>query len=178
MRQEIHPGGITGGTSRRIGLHVLMVVSMFLVSVGWVLADPPEDQTYIGTKRCASCHFEQYAKWKKTKHASAFEILTPKYQKDEKCLKCHTTGFGEETGFKDVASTPSLTEVSCETCHGPGSKHEEISQPFAKKKKLSEEEQQLVRGSIWKMLPKNVCVECHMLQGHHDSQTPPEMRKK
>lgn len=140
--------------------------------------EPPEGQTYTGTKRCASCHFDQFMKWKKTKHSQAFEILTAKYQKDAKCLKCHTTGFGKETGFKDRASTPDLIGVSCEDCHGPGSKHEEVAKKFSAVKKLSAEQDKTVRDTIWKMTPKNICVECHLLQGHHDSQTPPEMRKK
>ena len=85
---------------------------------------PPEGQTYTGSKRCASCHFEQFMAWKKTGHSKAFETLTAKYQKDPKCLKCHTTGFGEPTGFKDNTSTGALAGITCETCHGPGSKHE------------------------------------------------------
>jgi hypothetical protein len=138
---------------------------------------PPEGQTYIGTKACAACHFDQFMQWKKTKHAQAFDILTAKYQKDAKCLKCHTTGLGEPTGFKDKASTPNLVSVSCESCHGPGSKHEEVSKPFTAKK-LTAQQEKVVRDSIWKMLPKNVCVDCHLVQGHHASMTPPEMRKK
>jgi mono/diheme cytochrome c family protein len=139
---------------------------------------PPADQTYTGSKRCASCHFNQFMTWKKTKHAKAFEDLTAKYQTDQNCLKCHTTGLGEESGYKDAATTPTLAGVTCESCHGPGSKHEEIAQQYAKVKTLSPEQEKEVRGSIWKMLPKNVCVECHVVQGHKDSPTPPEMRKK
>ena len=139
--------------------------------------DPRAGQTYIGTQKFAACHFDQFTKWKKTKHAQAFDDLTAKYQADEKCLKCHTTGFGEATGFKDKATTSALAGVSCEQCHGPGSNHAEIAKPFAKVKKLSEEDDKKVRGSTWKILPKNVCVECHITQGHHDSLTPPEMRK-
>ena len=139
---------------------------------------PPDGQTYIGNKRCSACHFNQFLKWKKSGHSKAFEILTAKYQKDAKCLKCHTVGYGHETGFKDMASMPDLAAVGCEQCHGPGSKHEEIAKQFTAVKKLSPEQEKTVRDSIWMMLPKNVCVECHMVQGHHDSMTPPEMRKK
>lgn len=139
---------------------------------------PPDGQTYIGSKKCSACHFDQFLKWKATPHAKAFDILTDKYQEDEKCLKCHTTGFGHDTGFKSKAATPSLVGISCESCHGPGSKHEEIAKPFADVKKLDPADEKKIRDSIYKMLPKNVCVECHMIQGHHPSQTPPEMRKK
>lgn len=138
---------------------------------------PPAGQTYIGTKKCASCHFEQYLKWRKTPHAKAFDVLTAKYQTDAKCLKCHTTGFGHATGFKDASSTSSLVGVSCEVCHGPGSKHEEVSKPFANVKELTAEQEAMLRDSIWKLLPHNVCIECHKAQAHGESQTPPELRK-
>ena len=100
--------------------------------------DSRKDQTYIGTQKCAACHFEQFTAWKQTKHAKAFEILPAKYRNDAECLKCHSTGFGEPTGFKDATST-SLAGTTCEACHGPGSKHAEVTKQFAKKKKLSEE---------------------------------------
>ena len=69
--------------------------------------------------------------WKKEKHSKAFDLLPAKYQSDAKCLKCHTTGYGEETGWKSTDDT-ALAGITCESCHGPGSKHEEIAKPFAK----------------------------------------------
>ena len=162
---------------------VSLVLATMLTTVGSVplataWADPPPDQTYTGAKRCASCHFEQYMKWKKTKHAKTFELLTDKYEKDAKCLQCHTTGYGEPTGFKDLATTPALAGTTCETCHGPGSKHEEVSKPFTKVKNLTPEQEELLRGSIWRMIPKNICIDCHKVQGHGESPTPPELRGK
>ena len=62
-------------------------------------ADPPADQEYTGTKRCASCHFDQFMKWKASPHAKAFSLLTKKYEADAKCLACHTTGYGQKTGY-------------------------------------------------------------------------------
>jgi hypothetical protein len=125
----------------------------------------PKDQTYLGTKQCASCHFEQYVDWKKSKHSKAFDLLTPKYREDASCLKCHTTGFGQPTGYKD-ATTTALQGTSCEACHGPGSKHAEICKPLANKKKLTKEEEQVARGSIHRVLPANLCVTCHTARGH------------
>jgi hypothetical protein len=163
------------------GMGALVLAVMAIAAfgaVGTLRADPPSGQAYTGAKRCASCHFDQFMKWKKTGHATAFLTLTAKYQQDEKCLVCHTTGYGVVTGFKDVESTPALAGITCEVCHGPGSKHEEIAQPFAKVKTLTPEQEKAIRGSIWRMIPKNICVECHKMQGHKDSPTPPEMRKK
>jgi hypothetical protein len=125
---------------------------------------PPEDQEYMGTKQCAACHFDQFMEFRKTKHAKAFEILPEKYREDASCLECHTTGFGEPTGYKD-SSTPDLAGTSCEACHGPGSKHGEISKQFANKT-LTEEESVYVRSTIHLMLPDNSCVACHKSKGH------------
>jgi mono/diheme cytochrome c family protein len=149
--------------------------------LAWGQADaieptPPADQEYIGTKKCAACHFDQFGKWKKTKHSTTFKLLPEKYQTDAKCLKCHTTGFGTPTGFKTVADED-LKNTSCEACHGPGSKHAEMAKPFTGKKPTPEEDK-VLRASIWKILPSNACVSCHMQQGHHDSMTPPELRTK
>ncbi len=139
---------------------------------------PPSGQTYIGVKRCAPCHFESYMSWTKDRHAKTFDILTEKYQKDAKCLECHTTGYGEPTGFKDMETTPHLANNQCENCHGPGSKHEEVAKPFAKIKKLTPEQEKTVRDSIWRLSPGLVCIKCHTQKAHGKNNTPPEMQTK
>ncbi len=127
---------------------------------------PPAGQTYVGVKRCSSCHFKQYMSWKKTKHAKeAWASMPEKYRTSAECLPCHTTGYGSPTGFKDAASTPNLEGTACEACHGPGSKHEETCKPFLNEKKLSPEQEKLARDSIYKILPQNVCVACHTSRG-------------
>ena len=135
---------------------------------------PPADQKYVGVKDCASCHEKEFLAWQKTGHSRAFGVLTEKYEKDPKCLKCHTTGYGTPTGYKDE-STPDLKGITCETCHGPGSKHSEICKAFGDKK-LTEEEEELVEHSIWEVQPKNVCIKCHTRMAHEESQTPEELR--
>ena len=128
---------------------------------------PPADQTYTGSKQCSACHFKEYMAWKKTKHAKeAFESLAAKYRTDGACLKCHATGYGAATGFKDAASTPNLAGTTCEACHGPGSKHDAIAKKYANKKVLAPDEDKEVRGSIYKVMPQNVCVRCHIDQQH------------
>lgn len=139
---------------------------------------PPEGQEYIGTKRCAPCHFEEFSSWNKTPHAKAFQLLPAKYQADAKCVKCHVTGLGEPTGFKSIKTTPALAGVTCESCHGPGSIHEEQCKPFLNVKELSKEQEKIARDSIWRMLPHAVCIDCHTVQAHKPSMTPPELLKK
>jgi hypothetical protein len=129
------------------------------------LAAPPEGQTFVGARACSACHFDQFLDWRQTKHSKAFDILPAKYKTDQSCLKCHTTGLGAETGFKTLAATPDLVGASCESCHGPGSKHAEIAKSFGDKK-LSEQEEQYVRSTIHLMQPKNVCVDCHVTRAH------------
>jgi hypothetical protein len=155
----------------RFAHRVLISAAMGLYTVALLLtglanAAPPENQTYVGTKECAACHFEQYMTWKKSKHALSFETLPPEYKANEKCLKCHTTGFGAATGFKDPAATPNLTGISCEQCHGPGSEHVKVCKPLTDKKTLSDAEKAAAKGSTWRTLPKNVCTECHMAVLH------------
>ena len=128
---------------------------------------PPEGQTYTGAKKCSSCHFKQYTAWKKTKHATdAWDKVPEKYQADANCINCHSTGFGQETGFKDVAGTPNLKGTTCEACHGPGSQHEKICSKYKEVKKLSPEQDKEARDSIYKILPGNICARCHASQGH------------
>ncbi len=128
---------------------------------------PPPNQTYIGTIKCGSCHFEKYQDWRKQqdKHVKAFQILPAAYQADPACLKCHVTGFGDPSGFK-TAADKSLTGITCESCHGPGSAHAEISKPFANKKNLPPEQDKIARDSIYRVLPHNVCVTCHTARSH------------
>ena len=125
----------------------------------------PEGQPYVGSKVCGSCHFDQLLTWKSTKHAKGFEILPAKYQADQSCLKCHTTGAGQATGFKSLAESPGLVGASCESCHGPGGKHAELVKKLGEKK-LSADEEKYARSSIHKMQPKNVCVDCHLTRAH------------
>jgi len=130
---------------------------------------PPEGQTYIGSKRCSSCHFKEFTAWKKSKHAKeAWESVPAKYRTNAECLACHTTGFGRETGFKDFASTPNLVGASCESCHGPGSEHETICKTLTDKKQLTAEEESQARDSIYRMQPHNVCATCHASRGHKE----------
>jgi hypothetical protein len=70
---------------------------------------PPEGQKYIGSKKCSSCHFDQFMTWKKSKHGKeAWETLPAKYRTDAECIKCHATGVGRETGFTSFEETPGL----------------------------------------------------------------------
>jgi hypothetical protein len=95
---------------------------------------------YIGSAKCKLCHNladngNQFDVWTKSKHAEAFKTLATDAakkagaerqvadpQKDDKCLKCHVTGFGLEADQFDK-KFDRTAGVQCETCHGPGEAH-------------------------------------------------------
>jgi hypothetical protein len=100
------------------------------------LAGEEADWSYVGPKKCKSCHMKQFKSWSQTKMSQAFEILKPgqraeakkaagydpdkDYTTDKECLPCHVTGYGEKGGFVSIEETPLLAGVTCEACHGAG----------------------------------------------------------
>ncbi|MGH9367221.1 MAG: cytochrome c family protein [Thermoanaerobaculia bacterium] len=107
-----------------------------LLLSAWAGARTP---SYAGAKKCKMCHLKQFQTWEQTKMAKSFELLRTgvaaeakkkanldpqkDYTHDEKCLACHTTGYGKPGGFVSVEKTPELVGVQCESCHGPGSEY-------------------------------------------------------
>lgn len=164
MCNSIRPAKLTA-----VGMIVATGFGALLLSAAQ--AAPPAGQTYVGVKACAACHLEQYMTWKKSKHGLSFEIVPAQYRTNATCLKCHSTGNGDPTGFKDEASTPNLAGNTCESCHGPGSAHAKVAQGFANKKTLSEAEQKQVKEAIWRMQPENVCARCHSAMAHKAHET-------
>ncbi len=79
---------------------------------------------FVGVEKCKSCHLEEYKQWSQTKHATAFNTLIQKHRQfSPKCVMCHVTGGGYDSGFTFGTSDRSLVDVQCEMCHGPGSTH-------------------------------------------------------
>lgn len=157
--------GVSVGALASTGHLVVVGVPAAWAAAPEPLAKPPEGQTFVGAKTCSACHLDQFMDWRGTKHAKGFDMLPAKYRQDASCLKCHTTGFGDPTGFKSIEATPALAGASCESCHGPGSKHGEIAKGFGQKK-LDKAEEAYVRSTIHRMQPKNVCVDCHLTRAH------------
>lgn len=79
---------------------------------------------YVGSSKCRLCHRQFFLGRKKDLHDFAMEPLAESNAQDNpKCLVCHSTGFGVETGFESIEKTPRLANVQCEGCHGPGNVH-------------------------------------------------------
>ncbi len=81
---------------------------------------------FTGNKSCGRCHSLSTFRFRKDKHAHAFDSITEKgHEYDPECVRCHTVGFGYVSGFITPEKTPELKHVGCEDCHGPGSLHVE-----------------------------------------------------
>jgi hypothetical protein len=97
---------------------------------------------YVGVNKCKMCHMKEYKAWAETQHAHALaglmaatpdqikkmnELLKTSVVKpgtDAACVHCHVTGYAAG-GYSGADSTKdaAFAFVSCEVCHGPGSKH-------------------------------------------------------
>jgi hypothetical protein len=83
-----------------------------------------EAKTFLTAEACKQCHAREYQIWTDTKHAHAMDILVAKgadFNPD--CVTCHVLAFKKKGGFVDAKSTPTLANVQCESCHGPGARH-------------------------------------------------------
>ena len=149
-----------------------------------VIAD--KGAAYVGIKTCKRCHLKLYKSWQKTKTAKSFEVLKPgvnaevkaklkfdpqkDYTKDAKCLECHTTGFGLPGGYKipelgDTKAAKRAKEnvgITCEGCHGPGSKYIPVFKEVLKKKRKYTKQELCDLGQF--KVGARVCATCHNLR--------------
>lgn len=108
---------------------------------------------YVGSSSCMSCHAATHQNWQSSVHGQAFETLVKAGKQDDaNCLKCHTVGFNEESGYQVGIAHKDLQGVGCESCHGPGETH------VASKKKED------IRG-LGDDCPfcviEQICLSCH-----------------
>lgn len=90
-----------------------------------VLPPPvPDGQSgYVGVQACTACHQAERAFWDKTPHHDAYATLARQSKEfNLECVSCHVTGY-EAPGGSTVTHVENLTNVQCEVCHGPGSRH-------------------------------------------------------
>lgn len=79
---------------------------------------------FVGNRACGSCHANAAAVWRKSPHAGALKTLEDDgHGRDPDCVGCHVVGLDREGGFRSRLKTPELTDVGCESCHGPGARH-------------------------------------------------------
>ena len=79
---------------------------------------------YVGTESCLACHPSAAASWHASAHSRAFAALVDRgADADPSCVACHTVGFGAPGGYRREFAATKLTDVGCESCHGPGGRH-------------------------------------------------------
>ncbi len=83
----------------------------------------PTQASYVGVEACSKCHAGPRAVWDRTAHARAYATLSSQFKEfNLECVGCHVTGY-EKPGGSAVVHVEKLTNVQCEVCHGPGSRH-------------------------------------------------------
>ena len=153
-------------------MRILIAISICLALSATALA--AGDHAYVGSKKCKMCHLKEFKSWEETKMASSFDNLKPgeradakqaagldpqkDYTQDAQCLACHTTGYGQG-GFVDIASTPDLAGVGCETCHGPGGTY--LQDGYMTLKNKSYKKAELVAVGLVDTVGEAQCVGCH-----------------
>jgi len=162
------------------GLSIAVTVSI-LGAAFWLLGGAPADEEeaklvpqYVGAKGCRVCHKSkkignQMELWQESAHARAFtDLATPPADsiaavcgvenpaESERCLRCHTTAFGENADL--LASGYRREEgVQCEACHGPGSLYRAL--------KVMMERERAVANGLWE-IDETLCKRCHVQDCH------------
>ncbi len=168
---------------------ILAVVSSGVGLASWLASpaalagEPAGGHGYVGSKSCKKCHIKVHKSWAKTKMAQALESLKPgqdtevkekhgldpkkDYTKDEACLKCHVTGYGEKDGYavpdpadkKAVKAAAQRAGVGCEACHGPGEEYSAVFKEIQKSKRTYKPEELYAVGL--KKMDAAACTNCH-----------------
>ena len=125
---------------------LILCVLVLLPAVAWAAdAKQSAKSAYIGSNACQQCHESEYKNFitysKKAHSRQNVEKMRSKLSTEELagCYVCHTTGYGDKSGFVSYENTPHLGDVGCETCHGPGADHAESGEKTAITRKPSSE---------------------------------------
>ncbi len=135
---------------------------------------------YVGNKKCRLCHREFFVGRMKDPHVHSYErLVATGYEKNSRCLGCHTTGYNVETGYTDFKTTPELVGVQCEGCHGPGSVHvsrqakeRSFGIPRINYTQKNKNGKKTIKGGFLagtdrpKMI-KRMCLSCHTKRWRH-----------
>ena len=125
---------------------------------------PGDAATYVGVQACFQCHRGAVQFWQSQKvessgrdkdgnivmrtlsHAQAWQTLVDDNKEtDRSCVGCHSIGFNRPGGYCKTSEVEFRTDVQCEACHGPGSKHAVAGDP------------NLIVGQV----TEATCRECH-----------------
>lgn len=108
-------------------------------------ASLPNELSYVGSSTCGICHKKIHEHWSKTAHGVSYNTLVHVgHQYDPECIKCHTTGYGNVSGFLNYEENQNLINVGCESCHGAGNIHIKN-----------------VNETSYGLTDENICETCH-----------------
>lgn len=148
----------------------LFMLFLSMIIVGNLSA---QQRKYVGTGKCKMCHKKaadgnQYAVWKKSSHAKAYQTLAgdkakaygkklgiDNPQKSDKCLKCHVTAYNVDKKY--LGKKYKVTDgVSCESCHGAGGDY------YKKKTMTGIASKKIKAASVGLNTPdEKTCKTCH-----------------
>lgn len=87
------------------------------------LQAPAGQSHYVGVEVCSTCHKSEREFWNRTQHSAAYATLSSAHKEfNLDCVSCHVTGY-DQPGGSTVVHVEKLSNVQCEVCHGPGSRH-------------------------------------------------------
>ncbi|MBK9646262.1 MAG: hypothetical protein IPO67_14105 [Deltaproteobacteria bacterium] len=105
------------------------LVAATLAQLNGVAAQPAAAQApsraFAGSEACRACHPAAFTQWSTTPHARAYASLEAVSRaNDRDCASCHITGAFHPDGPQGPEGlSPTLQNVGCESCHGPGLQH-------------------------------------------------------
>ena len=164
-------------------VHLKLYATLVILLLFGTVANAGGGAAYEGFKKCGGCHKSQRLSWEKTKHAKAMDSLKPNmkveekkkagldpekdYTQDEKCVACHTTGYGGKKGYKlglSKSKAKYLLGVGCESCHGAGAvyrkEHRKAGNKFKKKNKSTPRKKLVKQGENYDY--EEACNRCHL----------------
>jgi len=153
----------------------LLVAAAAGMCLAQSLSASAADHSFVGSDSCKKCHIKEWKSWSETKMAQAFEQLKPgaaadakqkagldpkkDYTRDAECLRCHVTGYGKAGGFTNVADTPALAGVGCESCHGAGGTYTRPELMSLKNKEYKRAD--VVAAGMTETVDAKQCTGCH-----------------
>jgi len=119
------------------------------IDIGVGVYVPTVQPYYVGAEACSGCHAATYADWMGTAHSDAYDRKLEELA--AYCMPCHTVGYDDtvDNGGWDENPVSELTNIQCESCHGPASAH------LASTDKINDPQ-------ISASLNEDACAPCHV----------------
>jgi len=160
-----------------MGKMIFSAIAVFAILIFGGVTQAAKSPTYVGLTGC-KCHKAEIDDWKKSPHAKAFELLSAKgrsksnnkamvaakldykkdYTSDDKCLKCHTVGYGGKGGYFEEKDSAELGQAGCEVCHGAGSEYRDVHD---KKGEAYGHAEIVAAGQLFPQEDEKICRKCH-----------------